>query len=68
MAAGVDPQVDLDVPPRFPVMIESQRQTLIERMAVYRARVPGGWLVRTGAGATFFPDEDHSWDGASAPR
>ena len=33
---------------------------------VRRAKVPGGWLVAIGAGAlTFYPDPDHTWDGAS---
>jgi len=32
-----------------------------------RAKVPGGWLVASGAGAgvTFYPDASHEWDGAS---
>jgi hypothetical protein len=41
--------------------------------SVARARVPGGWLVflsriSTGqSGALFYPDPNHSWDGASLP-
>ena len=38
----------------------------------YRARVPGGWLIfictpgRGGlGGATFYPDPDHRWNGAT---
>ena len=34
-----------------------------------RAKVPGGWLVKflvgEGVGGLFYPDPDHSWDGAS---
>lgn len=36
--------------------------------AIYRAKVPGGWLVRTSAtgdGIAFLPDPEHRWDGAS---
>lgn len=36
---------------------------------VYRAKVPGGWLVLVshteGAGLTFYPDSNHKWDGNS---
>jgi hypothetical protein len=43
---------------------------------IYRAKVPGGWLVSmdaqsfqpgndTVAGLTFVPDPDHKWTGAS---
>ncbi len=40
---------------------------------IYRAAVPGGWLVRMfepgpgggTAGLTFMPDPDHAWDGSS---
>lgn len=33
-----------------------------------RAKVPGGWLVRTildGLAMTFVPDPGHQWDGSS---
>jgi hypothetical protein len=26
-----------------------------------RAKVPGGWLVKTGSGLTFLPDPEHEW-------
>jgi hypothetical protein len=26
-----------------------------------RAKVPGGWLVKTGSGLTFLPDPNHEW-------
>ena len=36
---------------------------------VYRARVPGGWLIATnlhdGLGMAFYPDVNHEWDGES---
>lgn len=35
---------------------------------VYRARVPGGWLVLVAdnaAGLAFYPDPEHHWDGGS---
>lgn len=42
---------------------------------VERAKVPGGWLVRTwfkavesgGMGLTFYPDPEHTWDGSTLP-
>lgn len=30
-------------------------------LAVHRAEVPGGWIVRGYDGMTFVPDPDHSW-------
>ena len=34
--------------------------------SIYRARVPGGWLVasRPNDSITFVPDPEHLWDGA----
>lgn len=37
---------------------------------VYRAKVPGGWLVavmHNTSGLTFYPDPQHRWDGTSLP-
>lgn len=39
---------------------------------VYRARVPGGWLVLAGqnngiGGVTFYADAKHQWKGDSLP-
>ena len=54
--------------PRFNQRSPSRRGEL------YRAKVPGGWLVlwdlepshEAGAGGlTFYPDPDHKWDGNS---
>jgi hypothetical protein len=36
-----------------------------------RAKVPGGWLVRTisdGLAMAFVPDPAHAWDGSSLPQ
>ena len=39
--------------------------------SLYRAKVPGGWLLRVqgkaGGGITFYPDPAHKWNGASVP-
>jgi hypothetical protein len=36
---------------------------------VSRARIPGGWLListsNAGGGCTFYPDQEHKWDGGS---
>lgn len=36
---------------------------------VFRAKVPGGWLVaiqfHDGEGLTFYPDPNHEWNGES---
>ena len=37
---------------------------------VYRAKVPGGWLVlvtNNARGLMFYPDAKHNWDGGSLP-
>ena len=37
--------------------------------SVYRAKVPGGWLVLVaqteGTALTFYPDPNHTWNGSS---
>ncbi len=35
--------------------------------SIYRARVPGGWLVasRPNDSIAFVPDPEHSWDGST---
>jgi hypothetical protein len=41
-------------------------EKLSSNIALYRAAIPGGWLVaNAGGAATFVPDADHSWDGSS---
>ncbi|MBV5338786.1 MAG: hypothetical protein J0665_04395 [Deltaproteobacteria bacterium] len=37
-------------------------------MPIFRAKVPGGWLIRVqscDSGVNFYPDPNHSWDGNS---
>ena len=37
-----------------------------DSVAMYRARVPGGWFVKIyyeGVAAFFYPDPEHKWDG-----
>lgn len=37
------------------------------QVTMWRARIPGGWLVSCGSPQTFFvADADHTWDGGSA--
>jgi len=46
-------------------------------VSLYRAKVPGGWLMmladatgslpEEGAGLVFLPDPGHTWDGNSLP-
>ncbi len=36
------------------------------QISIYRAPIPGGWLVASHSGAlTFVPDAGHEWDGSS---
>ena len=50
----------------------------LEFGGLYRAKIPGGWLITTiqpytmsgisnFTGATFIPDPSHQWDGSSLP-
>ena len=36
-------------------------------LKIYRAKVPGGWLIVSNDALVFFPDPDHTWDGKSLP-
>jgi hypothetical protein len=46
------------------------------QLNVFRAKVPGGWLVMVAwaaaasgsASLTFLPDPSHTWDGSSLPE
>lgn len=47
---------------------------VIPNVHIWRAKVPGGWLVTScnskasaspGSGLTFVPDPNHEWDGGS---
>ncbi|MFN9085767.1 MAG: hypothetical protein ACK5XD_12385 [Acidobacteriota bacterium] len=43
-----------------------QWEPLSSSIPASRAKVPGGWLISiTNGGMTFYPDPNHSWDGAS---
>ncbi len=35
---------------------------------LYRAKIPGGWLVLGAYGVCFVPDPEHNWDGRSLPK
>ena len=37
------------------------------RVYIYRAKIPGGWLVGTMDVFSFVPDPNHEWDGSSLP-
>jgi hypothetical protein len=42
--------------------VRAQMHTL----SLYRAPIPGGWLVASHSGSvTFVPDPEHAWDGTS---
>ncbi|MCO5166807.1 MAG: hypothetical protein M9894_10635 [Planctomycetes bacterium] len=58
--------VCIEFPPTMAPMAESQRQELLERLALHRSKVPGGWMVMTPRGGlAFYPDPQHTWDGNS---
>lgn len=62
-------EADLEPPPRMAPMIESDRQRLMVRLNVYRAKVPGGWLLMSPRGGmSFIADPQHAWSGGSLPR
>lgn len=46
-------------------------ETAHTRVTMYRAKVPGGWLIMLwpgeAASVTFYPDPNHRWDGDSLP-
>ncbi len=51
---------------------EGKKAGVLTKMAtvVYRAKVPGGWLVVTAggngmSGVTFYPDPRHEWNGGT---
>ena len=49
-----------------------QPGTFAFKKEVYRARVPGGWLIFVGyegrvEGTTFYPDPKHEWNGDTLP-
>ena len=51
-----------------PVSSSSSGGELFRLGDVYRAKVPGGWFVlvtNNARGLMFYPDPEHTWDGAS---
>ena len=48
---------------------ENLKDSGVNFTKTYRAKVPGGWLIRVwqseGQGITFYPDPNHTWDGNS---
>ena len=48
-------------------MVSNRINTTSSRFAIYRAKIPGGWLValRPHDNLTFVPDPQHMWDGGS---
>ena len=59
-------EVDVELRDR-PGMATSEREQLQERLACYRSKVPGGWLVMSPrlGGIAFYPDPQHAWSGGS---
>ena len=59
-----------------PKMLWNHVSTNMSRLEVLRTKVPGGWFVHvcdngrdsSAAGALFYPDPKHEWDGSSQPR
>jgi hypothetical protein len=52
-------------------MIKWEQLKHDESGKIYRAKVPGGWLILFGRSMegmiTFYPDPEHAWDGSSLP-
>jgi CelD/BcsL family acetyltransferase involved in cellulose biosynthesis len=49
-------------------LVPNRINTTSARFAIFRAKIPGGWLValRPHDSLTFVPDPQHRWDGGSA--
>lgn len=62
VAAAAAPSTAASQEPAKPAL---SFEKLNSSIAVSRAKVPGGWLVVIGSGATFMPDANHEWDGGS---
>lgn len=57
-------------PPHIPEndsrpVLEFEPLRVVGGPSLYRAKVPGGWLVANTGGVAFVSDEYHSWDGGS---
>jgi hypothetical protein len=48
-------------------LVPNRITTTSANFTIYRARIPGGWLVavRPHDNLTFIPDPGHEWDGGS---
>lgn len=50
-------------------LAESDADRIRRRLSLWRAKVPGGWLLMgPDRGVAFYPDADHTWGGGSLPR
>jgi hypothetical protein len=49
-------------------LVPNRVNTTSANFTIYRARIPGGWLiaVRPDDNLKFVPDPQHEWDGGSA--
>lgn len=49
-------------------LVSNRINTTSAKFTIYRAKIPGGWLValRPQDNLTFVPDPQHNWDGGSA--
>lgn len=49
-------------------LLPNRLSTNSATFSIYRARIPGGWLVasRPNDSLTFVPDPQHEWDGSGA--
>ena len=48
-------------------LVSNRINTTSSKFAIYRAKIPGGWLValRPDDNLAFVPDPQHVWDGGS---
>lgn len=48
-------------------LVPNRTNTSDARFAIFRARIPGGWLLvlRPNDSLTFVPDPHHAWDGSA---
>ena len=48
-------------------LVPNQMATTSANFTIYRAKIPGGWLVavRPHDNLSFVPDPEHEWDGST---
>jgi hypothetical protein len=52
----------------IPGTVTGKRMLSPHMITLYRAKVPGGWVLCIDPfGATFYPDPEHKWDGSASP-